>query len=235
MITYEAHKFTERQVADQISDCSLGNLLFFIAGTIGIAMKNGYSFGFSEWNNSKFFVNPLPEVEDREFEKLDLGWGFNGFDVPDNISLLGWMQTDKYFQHCADTIRHYFAMKELTEPIKDTILIHYRNCLDEGTLIVPALRDYYLKALTYLPKKEMVVITDNAEKAKEVIGLDCQYISDTPIKDFYLLSKADYLVMSPSSFSWWGSWLSRAVTVAPPKWFVNHDETDLYCKEWIKW
>ena len=235
MITYEATKFTERPVADQISDCSLGNLLFFIAGTIGIAIKNGYSFGFPEWNNSKFFVNPLPEVEDREFEKLDLGWGFNGFDVPDNVSLLGWMQTDKYFQHCADTIRHYFTMKELAEPIKDTILIHYRNCLDEGTLIVPALRDYYLKALTYLPKKEIVVITDNVEKAKEVIGLDCQYISDTPIKDFYLLSKADYLVMSPSSFSWWASWLSKAVTVAPSRWLVNIDEKDMYCKNWIKW
>ena len=235
MITYEAHKFTERQVADQISDCSLGNLLFFIAGTIGIAMKNGYSFGFSEWNNSKFFVNPLPEVEDREFEKLDLGWGFNGFDVPDNISLLGWMQTDKYFAHCGNTIRHYFKMKELAEPIKNTILIHYRNCIDEGTLIVPALRDYYLKAITYLPEKEVVVITDNIDKAREVIGLDCEYISDTPIKDFYLLSKADYLVMSPSSFSWWASWLSKAVTVAPSRWFVNIDEKDLYCKNWITW
>ena len=235
MITYEAYKFTERPVADDISDCSLGNLMFFIAGTIGIAIKNGYSYGFPEWNNAKFFVNTLPEVENREFRKVDLGWGFNGFDVSDNVSLLGWMQTDKYFVHCKNIIRYYLTMKDIAEPIKDKILIHYRNCLDEGTLIVPALRDYYLKALTYLPKKEVVVVTDNIKKAQEVIGLDCQYISDTPIKDFYLLSHADYLVMSPSSFSWWAAWLSRAITVAPPRWFTTHDETDLYCKEWIKW
>jgi len=235
MITYEAYKFTERPVADDISDCSLGNLMFFIAGTIGIAIKNGYSYGFPEWNNAKFFVNMLPEVENREFRKVDLGWGFNGFDVSDNVSLLGWMQTDKYFVHCKNIIRYYLTMKDIAEPIKDKILIHYRNCLDEGTLIVPALRDYYLKALTYLPKKEVVVVTDNIKKAQEVIGLDCQYISDTPIKDFYLLSHADYLVMSPSSFSWWAAWLSRAITVAPPRWFTTHDETDLYCKEWIKW
>lgn len=235
MITYRKYKFSERPKADQISDCSLGNLLFFIAGTIGIAEKNGYAYGYPEWNNSEFFVNPLPPLKNGEYKEVDLGWGFNGFDVPDNSSLLGWMQTEKYFEHCEDIIRYYFTMKELAEPIKDTILIHYRNCIDEGTLIVPALRDYYLKALTYLPKKEIVVITDNAEKAKEVIGLDCQYISDTPIKDFYLLSHADYLIMSPSSFSWWTSFLSKAITVAPPRWLVSNDEKDLYCKNWITW
>lgn len=233
MITYEKNKFSERQPADQRGDCSLGNLLFFIAGTIGIATKNGYDYGFPEWNNSKFFVNPLPKVNDQEFNKLDLGWGFNGFDIPNNVSLLGWMQTDKYFIHCTELIRHYFEMKELAEPIKDTILIHYRACIDEGTLIVPTLRDYYLKAISILPKKDIVVITDNINKAKEVIGLDCQYISDTPIKDFYLLAHADYLIMSPSSFSWWASFLSGAVTIAPLKWFTNIDDKDLYCKEWI--
>lgn len=233
MITYEANKFSERQPADQRGDCSLGNLLFFIAGTIGIAIKNDYDFGFPEWNNSKFFVNPLPKVKDQEFTKLDLGWGFNGYDVPNNVTLSGWMQTDKYFEHCADLIKHYFTLRDIANPIKDTILIHYRACIDEGTLIVPTLKDYYLKALEYLPKKEVVVVTDNINKAREVIGLDCKYISDTPIRDFYLLSHADYLVMSPSSFSWWASFLSGAVTVAPTRWYVTNDDKDLYCKKWI--
>ena len=235
MITYEAGKFTERPVADQTGDCSLGNILFYIASTIGIAVKNGYSFGFPEWNNSKFFANPLPEVIKYDFPRLDVGWGFNGFNVLDNVSLLGYMQSEKYFEHCPNLIRYYLTLKDLAEPIKDTIFIHYRNCIDEGTLIYPATRDYYLKALTFLPKKEVVVITDNIEKARQVIGLDCRYISSTPIMDFYLLSHAHYLVMSPSSFSWWAAWLSQAVTVAPPRWFATLDEKDLYCKRWITW
>jgi len=238
MITYEEYKFTERITADQVGDCSLGNILFFIAGTIGIAVKNGYEYGFVEWNNSKFFVNHFPSLKEGDYRRVDIGWGFKGFDIPDNSSLLGWMQTDKYFTHCEDLIRHYFTLKDLAKPIRDTIIVHYRAFIDEGTLFVPLTRKYYLGALSLLPKKEIVVVTDNINRAKETLGLDVEYISNSPIEDFYLLTHCDYLIMSNSSFSWWGSWLSGAITIAPPAWlqpFVNQDCIDLYCKNWIIW
>jgi len=238
MITYRKYKFSERPRADQITDCSLGNILFFIAGTIGIAVKNGYDYGFTEWNNSEFFVNPLPPLENGEYKEFDLGWGFKGFDVPDGSSLSGWMQTEKYFIHCEALVRHYFTLKDLADPIKDTIIVHYRAFIDEGTLFVPLTREYYLGALRMLPDKRIVVVTDNVNKAKETLGLNVEYISNSPIKDFYLLANSDYLIMSNSSFSWWGSWLSKAITVAPSSWlqpFVNQDCEDLYCKNWIIW
>ena len=241
MITFRKRIFNEwtgRLRADQICDCSLGNMLFFIAGTIGIATKNDYSFGFPKWNNNEFFSNELPLRDDHDYTRLDIDWGFNGFDIPDGVSLFGWLQSDKYFEHCEDLVRYYLTPKVSVPPIKDTILIHYRaypRGLDN--IYIYLQREYYLKALAELPQKPVVVVTDNIARAQAVLGNDFEYISRTPIEDFALLASADYLVMSNSSFSWWGAWLSRAKTVAPNQWFnptLGQDQKDMYCKDWIK-
>ena len=240
MITFKKELFTEYSVemADQKGDCHLGNLLFFIAGTIGIATKNGYTYGFHKWNNQIFFVNPLPAKEEKEYQPINIPWGFNGFDIPDNSSIFGWLQTEKYFAHCEDLIRHYFTLKEITKPIKDTIFVHYRNYGKEVyNIFIPLGRDYYMKALEQLPKKRVIVVTDNIAKARSVIGENFEYISNTPIVDFYLLANADYVVMSNSTFSWWGAWLSKAVTVFPSQFFnptLGNDSADMYCDRWIK-
>ena len=241
MITFRKRLFDEwtgRLRADQKCDCSLGNMMFFIAGTIGIALKNGYSFGFPKWNNNEFFVNELPEREQQDYTRLDIDWGFNGFDIPDGVSLFGWLQSEKYFEHCEGVIRYYLTPKRLIIPIKDTILIHYRAYPGSlSNIFILLQKDYYRAALAELPDKRVLVITDNVTQAKTVLGDDYEYVSNTPIEDFVLLANADYLVMSNSSFSWWGAYLSKAKTVAPNQWFnpsLGQDQKDMYCKDWIR-
>lgn len=246
MITFRKFIFEDwkkkQSVTRKGDDCSIGNMLFFIAGTIGIATKNGYTFGLPRWNGSEFFVNQPPLPEDINYTEVDLPWGFNGFDVPDNTSIFGWMQSEKYFEHCEELIRSYFKMKPIIEPIKDTILVHYRAYNPAVyNMLVPQTKAYYMKALAELPKKRVVVITDNITEARNVIGENVEYQTNTPIEDFYLLCNADYLVMSNSSFSWWGAWLSRAQTVCPKNWIpptwgdvpgVPNDQKDIFCKNW---
>jgi len=237
MITFNRSRFNERNRCDLVGDCGLGNILFYIAGTIGIATKNGYEYGFPEWNNSEFFVNPLPRLrEEILFDDISIPWGFNGFNIPDNSSIQGWMQTEKYFEHCKGLIRHYFKLKDIAKPYKNTIIIHYRayENKDRGSYAVPN-KGYFMSALFILPVKRVIVVTDNKSEATKVFGDDFEIISNTPIVDFYFLANADYLVMSPSSFSWWGAWLSQAMTVAPDRWFSDErDISDMYCKDWIK-
>jgi hypothetical protein len=224
-------------------DCGLGNLLFKIAGVIGIATKNGYSYGFDRWNKQDYFVNSLPETKlslpaykmPANFETFD--FGFVSFDVPDNIDLIGELASYKYFEHCEDVIRHYFTMKDLCEPYKDSIIMHYRDYTGwEGWAELD--RDYYLKALKKFPDRRVVVITNNIEKAKEIIKEDFDYISNEPIIDLYLGSHAKYLVMANSTFSWWWALLSGAKTVIPLNWysgrFKDCPTKDLYCKKWLK-
>ena len=241
MITSVPHGYFTR--ADAMTDCSLGNVLFTIAGVIGVAVKNNYSYGFYGWPNQKFFRNPLPGVGNEvlkpfqnpiNYKGYDVG--FCGFDIPDRIKVNGYFGSEKYFKHCEGLIRYYFTMKDLCAPYKDCIIIHCRNYGENVVGIQPLTKDYYMKALTKMPDKKVVVITDNINKAKKTIGENFEYVSNTPIIDFYLLTRADYLIMGNSTFSWWGAWLSGAKTIAPLNWysgeFADCPTKDLYCKEW---
>lgn len=224
-------------------DCGIGNLLFKIAGVIGIATKNGYSYGFNEWDKQIYFINPLPIIKESlpsfkmpvNFETFD--FGFVGFDVPDNVSLIGEFGSEKYFKHCEELIRHYFTMWDIGNTYKDSIIMHYRDYIGwEGWAELD--RDYYINALKHFPDRRVIVITNNTEKAKDVIKEDFEYVSNDPIVDLYLGINAEYIVMANSTFSWWWAWLSKAKTVAPINWYAGRlkdcTTKDLYCDNWIK-
>lgn len=229
--------------AGKVGDSSLGNMLFKIAGPIGIATKKGYSFGFPKWVNQEHFETQLP-VFDRNLRKVkvqginidgyNIDFGFKGFEYPDDIDLNGEFGSWKYFAHCDDLIRQYFTLKYKCEPIKDTIIMHYRYYNLPGWV---NLTSYYKEALKKLPSKPVLVVTDNIDEAYKSIGINCDYTSNSPIMDFYLLCHADYMVMANSTFSWWGAYLSKAMTVAPLDWYAgvlkNAPKEDLYLPNWI--
>ena len=229
-----------RQKADQVADCSLGNRLFRIAGVIGVAVKNGYDFGFPHWKNQEFFENKFPYFEGSlKTHRIpaDVGnfdFGFKGFDFPDNVNLEGEFGSYHYFDHCADLIRYYFKMRPQCEPYKDTIIVHYRN-YPEGTAWVRLGESYYKEALKKLPHKPVLVVTDNIDEAFKNTGLkSASYTSNNVITDFYILANAEYSVIANSTFSWWGAWLAQSETVAPLNWFTNelNEKIDLYLPNW---
>jgi hypothetical protein len=236
----------KRVKADCIGDTSLGNALFRIASTIGIATHNGFEYGFPSWLQQEFFVNKLPGTKGHSFKDYrippnfnSIDFGFRGWDVPDNRALCGELGAWKYFEHCEELIRYYFEMKPICEPYKDCILMHYRDYRHTGAITTAwedLGYDYYSKALKKLPKKPVIVVTDNIDNAYKSIKIKCDYTSNSPIIDFYLLAHADYMVMANSTFSAWGAWLSQAMTVAPVKWFceryVGAPIQDIYYKNW---
>lgn len=239
MITFRNEWFNNRQKADTRGDNTFGNILFFIASTIGIAKHNGFDYGFPKWNNSEYFVNELPPVMPYDYKLVDIPEGdFWGFNVPDWSSIWGYMQTEKYFAHCSDLIRHYFQLKPVCEPFTDCVLIHYRCYAPEYLAIGfnNVKRDYYLRALKHMPDKRKIVVTDNIDVAYRELGAGYEYTSNTPIEDFYLLCNAENLIIGNSTFSWWGGWLSNARVVAPAKWFPTLPvaTNDVVPDRWIK-
>ena len=244
MITAQPHNYFRK--ADASADCSLGNVLFTIAGVIGTAVKNKYAYGFKKWINQEYFLNPLPNVDGTNFRPFRVPLNYKGFDVgfqrflvPDNTIINGYFGSRKYFEDCENLIRHYFSMKVLCESYKDCILVHYRNYNTQQRLTMASLGEtYYKEALKRLPSKKVVVVTDNIDVARKTIKIKGDYVSNSPIMDFYLLTQADYLIASNSTFSWWGAWLSGAQTIVPSVYFdgdfkdcpVNLKE--FYCDNW---
>lgn len=227
--------------------CYFGNTLFNLAATIGIATINGYSWGFSKWENQKYFVNKLPVchgaykkwVPESNYKGYDVG--FLGFDVPDNRDIKGQFGSVKYWKHCEGLVRHYLTMKQLTNVyLKNWVVVQYRaynELKDNGDYVKLTWDNYYKKALEHFPGLGVMVVTNDVVKAKEQIGLDCNYVHLSPIHDFNLLTMAENLVMANSSFSWWGAYLSGAQTVAPKNWFTNSwkdcDLSEYMLEDWI--
>jgi len=234
----------------EIKDVRLGNALFQVAGIIGVAFNRGYKYGFYPWVNQKFFNNPLPLIDTDivygNFKNpstyLDFDLGFCGFDVPDNVIVDGYFGSYRYWERCQSLIRYFFQLKkDIYKPLRDCIIIQYRDYGKEFPDFMHLnWENYYEKALSLMPDKKIYVVTDNPVAAKKDIKLDCEYLNISPIVDFFLICNADYLIMSNSTFSWWGAYLSEAETVAPAQWFdpngafadcpINND--DFYFDYW---
>lgn len=233
----------------------IANQLFQIAGTIGLATKHGYDYAFPEWKNwdelerfkgeddidiQKYFKNPLPlleEVIDREY---NIGWGYHEITtLPDNVSIQGHLQSEKYFLHCKDLIKHYFTFKDETDKKSNTIAVHFRGGDYGGNYHPTCTRDYYERAMELFDSGFRVLLfTDDPERARDVIPFEYELVeNDHPLQDLEMMTKCDAHIIANSTFSWWGAWLadSRRV-VAPAVWFgpeAKISGNDLYCKDWI--
>ncbi len=219
------------------------NGLFQIAGTIGIATKRGYQYAFPRWVNwnhfdqfgstedievQKYFVNELPFADDLErFPEMFIHWGFNGFDIPDNRSLVGHFQSPKYFAHCMDTIRHYFRMKDEPEQ-NEYVAIHFRGkdyCEGAENYHPQCTKEYYEKAMALFPGETFLVFSDDRDVAKEKIGradnIHYSYQKDY-IHDFRLMKRCKSFIISNSSFSLMAALLGEhpdKKIVCPSLWF----------------
>lgn len=144
------------------------NQIFQIAGTIGIARKNGLEPVFPEWKNhdhkdrfgstedidvQAHFVNPLPPCRALYFNKdINIPWGYHDISLSEghNYNLAGHMQSYKYFDHCIDEVRHYMKMKN-EFPISKWVAIHVRRG-DYDNQYHPRLgMNYYAKAVEQFP------------------------------------------------------------------------------------
>ena len=142
----------------------LGNQMFQIAGTIGIAMDNYHEYGFPAWVNydhkrsfgsaediqlGKYFKHTLPEV-DRSVEYPDypVQWGYHKVVCPNWVSISGHLQSERYFKQYEYLIRRQFTMKKLSthKPKRHSTALHVRLGDYDGAYHTRLSVDYYGKA-----------------------------------------------------------------------------------------
>lgn len=215
----------------------VGNQMFQVASVIGLATRHGYSFGFPYWLNydhlerfgstesidiQSYFKNPLPLVDDRHFEFHQMQWGYHNVRLNDNTDIAGHMQSEKYFAHCSDTIRHYFEFAQEVEAMpENAICIHVRRG-DYDDYYHPLQRiDYYEKALSYMPDAPVFVFSDSPAQAREILGNEFTYIEGNHyMRDLQMMSKCTNFILSNSTLCWWGWWLAKHdKCVIPRHWF----------------
>ena len=241
----------------------LGNQMFQIASTIGIAIRNDYEFGFPAWKNydakerfntkedidvQQYFKNKLPLCEKKDRVHF-VDWGYHHLNLEDNISLAGHLQSEKYFLHCKELVRHYFELKEPKIRINANYCSIHVRLGDYDDNYHPRLGlEYYLPAFQVMRKRgvnRFFVFSDEAYKANDLfryIGNSMDEIIIVPtgatFEDFNTMVGFQNHIIGNSTFSWWTAWLSNCPpqnVIAPKRWFgpiANLSSEDIYCEGW---
>lgn len=236
-----------------------GNILFQVAGIIGVARKNGLQPVFRPLRNLdhkerfgsnedidvfKYFKNPLPVMPDGiQWRDQPVPWGYTDIRLGSgNWNLSGHFQSFKYFAHCFDEVKYYMRMKD--EPgLQDYCAIHVRLGDYDGGYHPRLDWSYYGSAIAAMPKgtKFMLFSDDMKEAVRlftshriEVYPFDSHYI-----ESFKMMKSCRHFIIGNSSYSAMAAILGEAEdkrVIAPSPWFgpryTNITGNDIYCSDW---
>jgi len=243
----------------------LGNQLFQIATTISLATKNDDEAVFSIHNHhlpnqgrrchnylETIFRN-LTFSSDIEVVNVyrEPSFEYREIEYKPQLGLVGFFQSEKYFQECRDDLRQIFSPDSYS---LDLIEENYGSLLEENTVFLhvrrgdylkyrthhpPCSLDYYNKAASFFPQDAVfLVLSDDIEWCKSEL-VDDRFVfveNNEDHIDFYLMTLCKNAIIANSSFSWWGAWLGDKETIiAPSQWFgksTSHDTSDLIPEEW---
>jgi hypothetical protein len=245
----------------------MGNQMFQIAAAIGCAVKWNYDWDVPTETNDKI---KWPNYFKRMSKELPVDWikagvfkenGFHFQEIPKHDPLLldGYFQSEKYFKHCQEKIRHEFALPSFSMP-KKSVSLHVRRG-DYLTLSNhhPTLDvDYYRKAIWYFIEKgfdHFEVFSDDMDWCRQNLNSDkltrATFMYHDNEKtgipeianahtDMAMMASCHHHIIANSSFSWWGAWMginTDKIVIAPKNWFgsaLSHLNTkDLLPENWI--
>jgi hypothetical protein len=206
-----------------------------------MAVKIGSPFQFPEWENQQYFKHELPTITIQPLYDQEFEFGYHEHDLKPNTNIRGYLQSEKYFSHCADLVRYYFELVDIETPEipEDAVCIHVRRGDYDGDYLALLGSEYYDKALNEMPDSQLYIFSDDTTKAIELMPKGAIFSTrNSFIQDFAFMTKFKYHIIANSSFSWWAYWLAKdkKKCVAPLNWFgpkLNFTSKDIYTDEMI--
>lgn len=252
------------------SGVNLGNHLFVFASALGLAKRYNTSLAIpSSWRYLNSFTL-LPEVKisdeipETVIKEQNFHYDIEFFDQYKDlfqnklVGIYGFLQSEKYWHNNLTEIRTflkfskdlsdrvYAEKKELITP--DTVAISVRRgdfITSPNHYLLPF--EYYIDALNeYFPHQPPIVIfTDDFKWCKKVFSRlpNEVHFADTynNIEQLCFMSMFSNYIISNSTFSWWGAYLSNAeqkIVIKPYYVFdghlkLTHDLRDHYPDKWL--
>ena len=222
----------------------LGNQMFEYAVARSVAEKNGYNFYIPPdlWLGDGLFTCDMG-VKDGEttnwfHDKENQPFQPDIFNVPDFTNLIGFFQSEKYFNR--DDVKKWFSYS-ITEkacdfvheyPTNEYCYINVRGTdqAEYPHLVLPD--SYYLQSISIMenfnPNLKFLVITDDIPLSKKYFPYFPVFSNDRDT-DFCILGLGRFVISAISTFCWWACYLNdRNIVVAPRGWFASQLSDDLW-------
>ncbi len=203
---------------------------------------------------------PKKQVGRNTFEKLALKGHYYSFDsdyygfpksLKKNKDVYGYFLSYDCFYPYKNEIKRLFTVKDLfiDDNVKEYLsVIKKHDCVVSVSLRLQddyinnketnvCSKEYFRKAFDYFTTNNsdifFLVFADDINRAKEFLNsLEVQYVEKcSDVQQLFLMWNCNHYIISNSSFSWWGAFLSNndtAQIVAPNRWMNN--EIDYHTK-----
>jgi hypothetical protein len=192
--------------------------------------------------------------------------GLKYMDLPrveGNVNFTGYFQSEKYFEGFENRIREMFTP---SDEISDYVSSKYRHLKTFSNRVSLQIRtnkrvgpdapsqhaaadhDFILESMKHFHEDSLyVVFADVMEEAKKILPVGKKYIfieNEENYVDLFLMRDFfENYIVSPSTFAWWGAWLSTSPSpkiVVKRDWFVKGSplehllDNDILPDRWIK-
>ena len=183
--------------------------------------------------------------------------------INEDVYFDGFYQEEEHFIENANVIRNEFKLKVKLSDEVQSIITNMQSCesvilqVRRGDYVTNpktqrhfglAGKEYFDAGLDYIKSKtnkELVlfVVSDDIEWCKNNLNFPFKtnFVSRPEIKDYeevIIMTNAKYLIISNSTFGWWGAWLNtnvNKIVVAPKEWFKNPAlKAKVVPEQWIK-
>lgn len=201
---------------------------------------------------------------DRDVREASFRFDPRVLEVRPPARLVGYWQSEKYFEDVADRIRADFALarpmadgrRPILERIQSSlsVSVHVRRgdyVTDAATAAVhgSCTLDWYARAVTVAAEgfadPVFFVFSDDPDWVRANLALPGRIEVIDPqsdgrdAEDMHLMAACRSHVIANSTFSWWAAWLDPRPgkrIVAPATWFASaaHDTTDLVPSGWLR-
>lgn len=234
------------------------NMLYQVAGVIGIARRNGFDFAFpllvnydhkerfgstEDCDVYKYFVNPLPLYDGPTLPDHPVEWGYHDVKLDRSVSLSGHFQSERFFEHCIDEVRWYLRMVD-EYPQSDYVAVHVRRG-DYDDKYHPRLPEsYYRAAMAEFSGARFLVFSDDIPACRKMFGPEVEYAEGDYLDDFKRMKSCHSFIIANSSYSAMAAILGEAKdkkVIAPRPWFgsgyAQITGEDIYGSDWkvINW
>lgn len=208
----------------------LGNQLFQIASIYGIAKRFNTTCAFPNWKYDRYFKNKLPKNFQKRTYFQEPQFHYSEDWLEDDKDYDGWLQSEKYFES-REAAKKLFEF----EPVFQSLIrSKYSKYFERETICVSIRRGdfvgnknyelipikFYIGALMKFDFRQMNILFFSDDISYCKTHFEClenaYFIDDDPIEQLCLMTMCSNHIISQSTFSWWGAYLSDSKRVIRP-------------------
>ena len=170
-----------------------------------------------------------------EYERSHFGFDWSILQKPVPLKISGNFEDFRYFAGYREHIRTWLPLPELPDVEEDEVIVHMRrgdfcyrrHCSGRQVSTQAATPvELIIHAIeSFGTERDVRIITDDPQD-DQVLNVaatsGARIESQGPKEDFLTLCAAKSVVMSPSTFSWWATFLGNPKRVVCPLWEYSH-------------